>query len=83
MNLELYIVFITAGKPGFRSREPAIKNDGSETLRQPVDILLLELMKAYIFFMTLGTLLKSLFTNLLYFEPWEPGADEPAQNRRL
>ena len=35
--------------PGFRSREPAIKIDGSETLRHPVDILLLELMKAYIF----------------------------------
>ena len=34
---------------GFRSREPAIKIDGSETLRHPVDILLLELMKAYIF----------------------------------
>ena len=39
---------------------------GSETLRHLVDILLLELMKAYIFFITLGTLLKSLFTNLLY-----------------
>ena len=25
--------------PGFRSREPAIKTDGSETLRHPVDIL--------------------------------------------
>ena len=36
-------------KLGFRSREPAIKIDGSETLRHPVDILLLELMKAYIF----------------------------------
>ena len=35
--------------PGFRSREPAIKIDGSETLRHPVDILLLELMNAYIF----------------------------------
>ena len=32
-----------------RSREPAIKIDGSETLRDHVDILLLELMKAYIF----------------------------------
>ena len=32
-----------------RSREPAIKIDGSETLRHPLDILLLELMKAYIF----------------------------------
>ena len=30
---------------GFWSRE----QDGSETLRHPVDILLLELMKAYIF----------------------------------
>ena len=59
-------------KPGFRSRsrEP----DGSETLRHPVDILLLELMKA---------LLKILFTNLLYFGLWEPGAAKPAQNRRL
>ena len=39
------------GGAGFRSRsrEPAIKIDGSETLRHPVDILLLELMKAYIF----------------------------------
>ena len=37
-------------QPGFRSRsrEPAIKIDGSETLRHLVDILLLELMKAYI-----------------------------------
>ena len=61
-------------KTGFRSREP----DGSNTLRHPVDILLLELMKAYIFFITLGTLLKSLFTNMLYFELWEK-----SQNRRL
>ena len=37
-------------------------------------------MKAYI---TLGTLLKSLFTNLLYFELWEPRSREPAQNQRL
>jgi hypothetical protein len=64
-------------KVGFRSRsrEPAIKIDGSEILRHPVDILLLELMKAYIFLITLGTLLKSLFTNLLYFKLWEPGAE--------
>ena len=58
-------------EPGFRSREP----DGSKTLRHPVDILLLDLMKAYVYFLiTLGTLLKGLFTNLLYFELWDPGA---------
>ena len=40
---------LTALVTGFRSRskEPAIKIDGSESLRHPVDILLLELMKAY------------------------------------
>ena len=33
--------------PGFRSRSR--EQGGSETLRHPVDISLLELMKAYIF----------------------------------
>ena len=57
-------------KAGFWCREP----DGSETLTHPVDILLLELMKAYIFYHSIGTLLKSLLTIILYFELWEPGA---------
>ena len=35
------------------------------------------------FLITLGTLLKSLLTNLLYFELWEPQSHEPAQNRWL
>ena len=46
--LRLKIVELCAGFRS-RSREPAIKIDGSETLRHPVDLLLLELMKAYIF----------------------------------
>ena len=43
------ILFLKCLNAGFRRREPAIQIDGSETLRHPVDILLLELMKAYIF----------------------------------
>ena len=69
----------------FRSREPAIKIEGSEPLRHPVDILLLELMKAYIFLITLalGTLLKSLGLYsrsyyILSFGSREPRSREPA-----
>ena len=57
-------------KTGFRSREPVLKIDGFETLRHP-DILLLELMKIYIFFDHSRNITKKfgpLFTKLLYFE---------------
>ena len=67
LTLEKHLV-IKRSKLGFRSRsrEPAIKIDGSEPRRHPVNILLLELIKAYIFFITPGAFLKSFFTNLLY-----------------
>ena len=64
---------------GVRSREPAIKIDGSEPLRHPVDILLLELMKAYkYFFITLGTLLKSLGLHSRSYYILSFGSREPA-----
>ena len=72
-------------KAGFRSRsrEPAINIDGSETLRHPVDILLLEVIKANFFYHSRNITKKfgPLFTKLLYFELWEPGANY--KNRRL
>ena len=54
-----------------RSREPAIKIDGSETLRHPVYIIA-RVNESIYFLITLGTLVKSLFTNLLYI--WALGA---------
>ena len=74
----LYKAFLQSGFRS-RSREPAIKIDGSKTLRH----LLLELMKAYIFYHSRNITKKCgpLFTKLLYFELWEPGASY--KNRRL
>ena len=49
----------------------------------PCRYIIAQVNESIYFFITLGTLLKSLFTNILYFELWEPQSREPSQNRRL
>ena len=54
---------------------------GAGRLRKPETpcrYIIARVNKSIYFFITLGTLLNSLFTNLLYFELWEP-----SQIRRL
>ena len=63
--------------PGFRSRSWEPEAGRLRNPETPVYILFLGLMKAYIFYHSRNKLLKSLFTNILYFELWEPGAAEP------
>ena len=58
---------------GFRSR----------TEPEPCRYIIARVNESIYFFITLGTLLKCLFTNLLYYELQEPRSREPSQNRRL
>ena len=62
LKLEISVVCLVS-EPG-----PAIKIDGSETLRHPVDILLLELMKAYIFYHSGNITKKFIHESTIYFE---------------
>ena len=43
----------------------------------PCRYIIARVNESIYFLITLGAVLKSLFTNLLYFELWEPGAAEP------
>ena len=53
------------------------KNRRLRTPETPCRYTIARVNESIYFFITLGTLLKSLFTNLLYFDLWEPGAAEP------
>ena len=64
---------------GAGTREPAIKIDGSETLRHPVDILLLKLIKHIFFEHSRNITKKFIHESIIYlsFGSREPSAPKP------
>ena len=60
---------VSKPEPGASYKNRRLRNP--ET---PCRYIIARVNESIYFFITLGTLLKSLFTNLLYFELWEPGA---------
>ena len=63
------LIRVSEPEPGASYKNRRLRNP--ET---PSRYIIARVNESIYFLITLGTLLKSLFTNLLYFELWEPGA---------
>ena len=73
LKIAIEIINYQCGRKS-RVSEPESEAGRLRNHETPCRYIIARVNESIYFFITLGTLLKSLFTNILYFKLWEPGA---------